>query len=119
MVVDDDDGSRWAVRAVLEANGFSVFEATNGKAALELMFSIEEPALVILDLAMPIMSGVELLTTMRSYDRLSGVPVLICAAELPNVPLEEPRVVEYLRKPYDAAELVEMVRAHVNAEGLA
>ncbi len=115
VIVDDDENSRWVARTLLEANGFSIFEATNGKAALELMFSIDEPALVILDLQMPIMSGPELLTIMRSYERLERVPVLICSASPPGGPFDEPRVVDYLRKPYDGAELVAMVRARVDS----
>ena len=115
VIVDDDENSRWAVRSLLEANGFSILEATNGKAALELMFSIDEPALVILDLQMPIMTGAELLEMMRAYERLASVPVLICSAAPPEVPLEEPRVVEYLRKPYDSADLLAMVQARVEA----
>jgi CheY-like chemotaxis protein len=113
LIVDDDENSRWAARTLLEANGFETFEAINGKAALELMFSIEEPALVILDLQMPIMTGSELLEIMRSYERLERVPVLICSAAPPEEPIDEERVVEYLRKPYESAELVAMVRARV------
>lgn len=118
VIVDDDENSRWAVRTLLEANGFFIFEATNGKAALELMFSIEEPALVILDLQMPIMSGPELLTMMRSYERLARVPVLICSAAPPDEPIEEVRVVEYLRKPYEGDDLVAMVKARVSSPGV-
>src|SRR5688572_14201485 len=77
LVVDDDDDDRSAMRDVLEDEGFVVFEARDGQKALDLMTSAVNPSLVILDLAMPVMSGGELVEVMKRYHRLSQVPVLV------------------------------------------
>jgi CheY-like chemotaxis protein len=77
LVVDDDEETRGAVRDLLAENGLCVTEAVNGRAALDILTSGEKPTLVVLDLDMPVMSGLELLDIMRRYERLSRVPVVV------------------------------------------
>ena len=50
LIVDDDDDARETLKEVLEGAGFSVFEASNGKLALDLLDARPETALVVLDL---------------------------------------------------------------------
>ena len=77
LVVDDDAETRAAICDVLQENGLGVAEASNGRAALDVLTSPDKPAVVVLDLDMPIMSGLELLDIMRRYNRLSRIPVFV------------------------------------------
>ena len=57
LVVEDDDEIREAMVLVLEQQGYSVYEARNGREALELLHDGETPRLILLDLMMPVMDG--------------------------------------------------------------
>jgi CheY-like chemotaxis protein len=78
LVVDDDPDIREAVADVLSCEGFSVRTAENGREAMEAIEASEGVRLVILDLMMPVMSGVEVLEELRSTDR--RLPVIIMSA---------------------------------------
>ena len=64
LVVDDDEGVRTAVTWALEADGFSVETATDGLSALESL-DRSRPDLMVLDLSMPGLSGIDVLTRVR------------------------------------------------------
>src|SRR5204862_2899850 len=64
LVVDDDAGTRTVMRSFLERDGWTVSEAENGLAALELV-GRERPSLVLLDLRMPVMDGFEFVAELR------------------------------------------------------
>jgi CheY-like chemotaxis protein len=111
LVVEDDDDDRLALKDVLEEQGFQVTEARNGRHALDLMTSTDEPSLVILDLEMPVMSGSELVDVMRRYHRLSRVPVLVVSgSKRACLPLHD-KIVGRMAKPVELTELLETVRA--------
>lgn len=74
LIVDDEAGVRSSVRGVLADEGYRVLEAEDGSGALELMES-EHPRLVILDIWMPGMDGIELLRHIR--DSHPGTPVIV------------------------------------------
>jgi DNA-binding response OmpR family regulator len=79
LIVDDDPEIREALKDVLEAEGYEVATAANGREGLERL-STDVPSLVLLDLMMPIMSGGELLAVLRKSAALAELPVVVLSA---------------------------------------
>lgn len=78
LVVDDAEEMREMVAAILESHGYCVREAENGRDAIAyLRGAARLPALVLLDLEMPVMDGWELLHRLRRCGRWSEIPVLV------------------------------------------
>lgn len=82
LVVDDDEDYRALVRGMLERERYFVVEAGNGQEALEVLLSGAAPAirLIILDLAMPEMSGWQLVDRLRMDPAFSSIPILVASA---------------------------------------
>ena len=80
LVVDDDEGVREAMVNVLEAMGYSVASAINGKEALAYLREAATPDLIISDLAMPIMDGRQFRREQVKDPRLAKVPVIVVSA---------------------------------------
>lgn len=110
LVVDDDPDIRDGVADVLSLSGYSVITAENGRAALDLLAMRPLPALILLDLMMPVMDGWAFLAEVRASERLAPIPVVILSA------MERSRVPQsagYLRKPFDLDDLLSIVERHV------
>ena len=82
LIVEDDDPIRQPLAELLKAEGYDVATAVNGKAALEWLESNPAPGLILLDLLMPLMSGMQFLTARRRHDRLRAIPVVVMTAWL-------------------------------------
>ncbi|HNG96357.1 MAG TPA: response regulator, partial [Acidobacteriota bacterium] len=76
LVAEDEDALRHVLRRALEKTGFTVFEASNGKKALEI-FQKERPSIVLLDAVMPGMNGFELCAHLRQAPGGARLPILI------------------------------------------
>jgi len=109
LVVDDDPGIRESVTEVLSSEGYRVFEASDGEEALHRLDGLEERCVVLLDLAMPRMNGVELLTELSRRGRSERFPVVVMSANAHPRELEFPQVVALLRKPFELDELLRWV----------
>jgi CheY-like chemotaxis protein len=110
LIVNDDPALLDATSFVLENEGMAVETARNGEDALTLLGTGRRPALVLLDLVMPVMNGWEFLATVASDPRLEGIPVVVLtAAEHAEVP----GAVEVLSEPMDLQELLRIVERHV------
>jgi len=79
LIVDDDALVRNLLRRSLEQEGWRVIEATNGLEALEQM-ALEAPALILLDLMMPVMDGFEFLAQVRLEERYDQLPIVVLTA---------------------------------------
>jgi two-component system, cell cycle response regulator DivK len=114
LIVEDNEKNMKLVRDVLQASGYSTFEATTGEQAVELAL-VHEPALVLMDVQLPGIDGVETLEKLRQDERTSSIPVLALTAQAMSGDRE--RFLEagfdgYLAKPVDVGELIETVREH-------
>ena len=86
LIVDDSSLARRTVRQLLEAMGHTVVEATDGLQALE-KFHLEKPELVILDMVMTGMYGLDVLAQMRALD--PAVSVIVATADVQQSTLEQ------------------------------
>ncbi len=105
LIVDDSEDAQELFRLYLDGSGFDMIGARNGKHALDLLSGGYQPNLIIVDLLMPVMDGMELIESLRSDARLAHVPVLVVSAvDVPKrARLPQTR---YLRKPFRNADLL-------------
>jgi two-component system response regulator RegX3 len=110
LIVEDEGSLADSVRYNLEREGYVVTVADDGRQALE-RFRAESPALVILDLMLPEVSGLDLCRTIRSE---SDVPIIMVTAkdsEADKVAGLELGADDYVTKPFSVRELLSRVRA--------
>jgi DNA-binding response OmpR family regulator len=110
LVVDDEPTLRETLAEALDADGFSVVTAADGREALA-RFREQRPDLVVLDLMLPELSGIEVCRIIRQE---SGVPILMLTAkssELDKVVGLELGADDYVTKPFSLRELTARIRA--------
>ena len=118
LVVEDNDKSMKLCRDVLQASGYSTLEATTGEQAVELAL-VHGPALVLMDVQLPGIDGVEALWQLRQDERTSSIPVLALTAQAMSGDRDRFLAAGfdgYLSKPVDIAELLHTVREHCGRE---
>jgi CheY-like chemotaxis protein len=118
LVVEDNEKNMKLFRDILQATGYSTLEATTGEEAIELARA-HEPALVLMDVQLPGIDGVEALARLRQDERTAAIPVLALTAQAMRGDRE--RFLEagfdgYLSKPVDVVELINAVKEHSERE---
>ena len=112
MVIDDDANIRAALKYRFERENYTVEVATNGREALEKV-GAQQPDLIILDLMMPEMDGIEFLSLLRNNPQTRYVPVIVLTA-LGRTPYSdrtrELGAAGLVTKPFRLRHLVEEVR---------
>ncbi|MDP2341742.1 MAG: response regulator [Deltaproteobacteria bacterium] len=81
LVIEDDEDIVDNVRAVLEGEGYQVLSAANGRLGLDTLASKQLPAVILLDLMMPVMTGFEFRDAQQADPRIAGVPVVLMTAD--------------------------------------
>jgi DNA-binding response OmpR family regulator len=112
LCADDDEDILALVALRLERAGFRVVRATNGEQALELARA-ERPALAVLDVMMPRMTGVEVLRALRADDETRAMRIILLSARVQESDVTgglEAGADAYLAKPFRAPELVAKVQ---------
>jgi two-component system, chemotaxis family, chemotaxis protein CheY len=111
LVVDDDPDILEALSEILEAEGFEIRRARNGKEALERL-EPDAPQLILLDLMMPVMDGWEFAQRMRQRPpEIARIPIIVLSADR-NVGSKAADLgaVGHLAKPFELNDLLELVR---------
>ncbi|HTG40337.1 MAG TPA: response regulator [Methylomirabilota bacterium] len=114
LVVEDNEKNMKLFRDVLRATGYRTLEASTGEQAL-ILAARHGPALVLMDIRLPDMTGVEALGRLRRHERTARIPVLALTAQAMKGDRE--RFIEagfdgYLSKPVDIDELLATVEQH-------
>jgi len=112
LVVDDERQITRVLRTSLQSSGYEVTVANNGSEAFEL-FKSSSPDLIITDLAMPEMDGIELTRAIR---RISEVPIIVLSVreqETMKVAALDEGADDYITKPFSMPELLARVRANL------
>jgi two-component system, OmpR family, phosphate regulon response regulator PhoB len=116
LVVDDDDGVRTAVTWALEADGFSVIAVEDGLSALEVI-TTSSLSLVVLDLSLPGLGGLDILNRMRATEAQNGtwrLPVIVLSgrdSEMDRIVGLDLGADDYLVKPFSPGELAARARS--------
>ena len=111
LVVDDEIHIVHVVAIKLRSNGFEVITASNGAEAYDLACS-EKPDIIVTDLQMPVMNGVELVDKIRQNERIKFVPVIMLTGRsfsIDNDKKEQLKISECLGKPFSPRELLEKI----------
>ena len=111
LIVDDSSLSRRTLRRILESAEYEVVEADDGMAALEVYF-LEKPSLVLLDLVMKGMYGLDVLVKLREMDQHARV--VVASADIQSSTrkmVDEAGALGFINKPFIAEQVIAAVEA--------
>jgi two-component system cell cycle response regulator DivK len=114
LVVEDNEKNMKLFRDVLQATGYHTVEATTGEQAVELA-AAHAPDLVLMDIQLPGIDGVEVLSRLRADERTASIPVLALTAQAMQGDRERFRAAGfdgYISKPVNVPDFVGAVRRH-------
>jgi DNA-binding response OmpR family regulator len=112
LIVEDDERARAALGDIFDFEGYRVALCANGKEALEYLRSEPLPALIILDLQMPVMNGWQFRREQNKDARFAAVPVVVITALQSAGDID---VAEIVHKPIDIDRLLAVVRKLLRA----
>lgn len=110
LVVDDETDILKELSFILEKKGFTVYTGINGKEAVALAVKFK-PDLIILDLFMPYVSGVDAAKTIKARGDLKGIPIILLTASIDNIEEKKTECMadDYIFKPFDYQELLQKI----------
>lgn len=110
LVVENDIAVREDIVEVLRERGYVVDEATNGRAALDLLREGQLPSAVLLDLRAPVMNGWEFVEELRKDDRVAALPIIVMSGD-PDIARHARTLAAagFLRKPFGVSPLLDVL----------
>ncbi len=113
LIVEDDRDIREPMRELLEQEGYLVDCASTGTEALERIRRQENPRIILCDLMMPNMNGIELIETLRSQNHTKAVDAMVILSAAAHAKQTATELgVGFLRKPIDIDALLNMVQQY-------
>ncbi|MEI2624312.1 MAG: response regulator [Giesbergeria sp.] len=109
LVVDDEAAIRRYLHPILAAQGFTVYEAANGQESLDTVI-VHRPDLIILDLGLPDMDGIEVTRRLREWSQTPIIILSVREAEQDKVAALDAGADDYLTKPFGSSELLARIR---------
>ncbi len=112
LIVDDEMRNIFAVESVLEEYGPNLFTASNGQEALDVLENISNIDIVLMDIMMPVMDGLEAMRKIREQERFADLPIIALTAKAmkgDRIACMEAGATEYLTKPIDVDLLIETI----------
>jgi len=116
LVVDDEPAIRRFLHASLAAHGYAIFEAGDGQAALSAV-SADRPDLVILDLGLPDLDGIEVTRLLREWTRIPIIILSVRGQEADKIAALDAGADDYVTKPFGAGELLARMRVALRRAG--
>lgn len=113
LIIDDEENIRELLKYNLQKEGYDIFEAADGLAAVS-MAKQEKPDLLVLDLMLPGLDGLEVCRTLKSQQDTAAIPIIMLTAkneEVDKVLGLELGADDYLTKPFSTRELVARIKA--------
>ena len=121
LVVDDEENIRMLVKFNLEKAGYEVLEASDGNKAIETAVN-STPDIVILDLMLPGIDGLEVCRNLKRHPRTAALPIIMLTAksdEIDRVIGLELGADDYMTKPFSQSELVARIKAVLRRSNVA
>lgn len=109
LVVDDENAIRRYLQTVLSAQGFAVYEASNGQGAINAVLE-HRPDIIILDLGLPDFDGVEVTRHLREWSQTPIIILSVREAEQDKIAALDAGADDYLTKPFGTGELMARMR---------
>src|SRR3954447_13816909 len=110
LVVDDEHGIRKFLRTSLVSQGYELFEAATGQEAIQAV-SADRPDLIVLDLGLPDLDGIDVTRTVREWTEVPIVVLSVRDREADKVAALDAGADDYLTKPFGVAELLARIRS--------
>jgi len=113
LIVDDQYGIRLLLHEIFKKEGYDVYQAANGFQAIDIVTN-DRPDLVVLDMKIPGMDGIEILKRIKEIDQDIKVILMTAYGELDII--EEAKklgAIRYFAKPFDIDEIKTVVREHM------
>lgn len=119
LYIEDNLHNRRLVRKILQSRGYTITEAEDGVTGLEMAWELR-PTIILLDIGLPGMDGLEVVGRLKADDHLRDIPVIALTASAMRGDRERFLAAgcdDYLSKPVRALELINKVAAHYAAAG--
>lgn len=116
LIVDDFENTRWVIEFTLKNQNFEILKATNGKEALAY-FDGRKIDLLLTDLNMPEMDGIELIKEVKNIPEYRKLPVILLTTEKSSVQREramELNITAWIQKPFKTETFLKVVRKSLN-----